>query len=376
MKIAIDARVLMNEKYSGVSWYACNLLTAMFELDSRNEYVLWYNSHKPIKLPAFNYPNVSYRPYRWPNKAFNFCLNFFSWPKLDKLAGGCDVFFAPNLHFVSWSDNCQKVIVVHDLSFLAYPDFFSFKQQLWHKLILNQKILAQADAIMADSISTRNDLISLLGIAEAKIQVVYPGVSLARASRPNTAVRSKYNLPEKYFLFVGTIEPRKNLSGVIRALEQLPADIALVVVGQWGWKHQEISNFKFSIFKQRVKFLGYVDEADKSALYQGAIALAYPSFYEGFGLPILEAMSLGCPVIAGNNSSQGEVLGEAGLLVDPFNINEIKQAMEIMLDNQLLRDEFINRGLRQAEKFNWQKTAEQALAIFEKLGQEKTSLKQ
>ncbi|MFA6526498.1 MAG: glycosyltransferase, partial [Candidatus Buchananbacteria bacterium] len=208
MTIAIDARVLMNENYSGVSWYAFNLLAALFELDRENEYVLFYNSKKPVKLPKFDYPNVSYKGFRFSNKLFNFCLNFFSWPKLDELVGGCDIFFAPNLHFVSWSDKCRKVIVVHDLSFLAYPNFFNLKQRLWHKLILNKKILTQADMVIADSNSTKKDLEDLMNVAPEKIEVAHLGADIKANGITREEINSKYNLPDKYFLFVGTIEPR------------------------------------------------------------------------------------------------------------------------------------------------------------------------
>jgi glycosyltransferase involved in cell wall biosynthesis len=369
MTIAIDARVLMNENYSGVSWYAFNLLAALFELDRENEYVLFYNSKKPVKLPKFDYPNVSYKGFRFSNKLFNFCLNFFSWPKLDELVGGCDIFFAPNLHFVSWSDKCRKVIVVHDLSFLAYPNFFNLKQRLWHKLILNKKILTQADMVIADSNSTKKDLEDLMNVAPEKIEVAHLGADIKANGITREEINSKYNLPDKYFLFVGTIEPRKNLAGVINALNLLLDGVSLAVAGQWGWKNE--AERKMMEGNKRAVMLGYVSEEEKSALYKYAVALVYPSFYEGFGLPILEAMKSGCPVIAGNNSSQGEVSGEAGLLVDPFNINEIKAAMEIMLNNSDLRSEFIKRGYEQAGKFTWRKTAEQVKAIFEKLGNEK-----
>lgn len=392
MRIAIDVRSLMNKNYSGVSNYAFNLLKALFELDHVNQYVLFYNSSKSVSLPDFDYPNVSYFGFHCPNKIFNLTLNLFGWPKLDKLVGGCDIFFAPNLHFVSWSDNCRKVIAVHDLSFLAYPQFFTLKQRLWHKLILNKKILEQADMIIADSMSTKRDLVDLLDIEEEKIKVVYLGdahvipteaeksillntrdpsitAGLPAFSRDDREVRDKCKISDPYFLFVGTIEPRKNLSGIIQAMDNLPSDVKLAVAGDWGWKCGEINkliNLKINKFKNII-FLGYVSEEEKANLYRNAIALVYPSYYEGFGLPIVEAMSLGCPVIAGNNASQGEVLGDAGLLVDPFNMTEISQAMELMLSDYALRQDFINRGKIQAEKFTWNKTAQETLKVFNTL---------
>ena len=389
MKIGIDIRCLMNEKYSGVAWYTYNLIMALLKLDQANEYVLFYNSSKLVKLPAFDFTNIRPVGFRWPNKLFNLSLIFFGQPKLDRLIGGVDVFFTPNLHFVSWSNGCKKVAVVHDLSFLANPIWFTLKQRLWHKLILRNKILQEADIIIADSENTKDDLVDLLGVPAEKIRVVYLGVfvplpfrpeprimrgeveksflmqgipPLASLARDDKGVRVKHNLPDKYFLFVGTIEPRKNVLGIIKAWQKLNQEVGLVLAGDWGWKVAEVE--RLVVQNKNIILLGYVPEEDKITLYQSAIALVYPSFYEGFGLPILEAMANGCPVICGNNSSQGEVLGDCGLLVNPDNLNEISHAIELMLTDENLRQDFISRGKERAKEFTWQKTASQVLEIF------------
>ncbi len=366
MKIGFDIRCLMNKNYSGVSYYTFNLLKAIFALDKENQYLLFYNSSKKVDLPEFNQPNVKYVGFHWPNKIFNLALNFFNEPKLDKLIGGVDIFFAPNLHFVAWSENCKKVIAVHDLSFIRFPEFFNFKMRLWHKLILGKNILGQADMITADSENTKNDLIELLKIPVGKIKVVYLGVSdefrvLAKDDIRLENARKKYNLPEKFILYLGTLEPRKNIESIIEAYNLLSnCDYDLVIAGGVGWKAKNI--FKLAKENPKIKFIGYIE--DRPALYNLASLFVYPSYYEGFGLPILEAMACGCPVIAGVNSSQGEVVGDAGLLVDPYNINEIKKAMEILLANNELRDDFIKRGLERAHEFTWEKTAKNILRIF------------
>ncbi len=125
MRIGIDIRCLMNDRYSGVSWYAYNLLKNLFESDRDNRYVLFYNSSKRVVLPEFNYDNVKYSGYRYPNKLLNLSLNFFSYPRIDKLIGGVDLFFVPNLHFIAWSDKCKRILTVHDLSFLRFRWIFS-----------------------------------------------------------------------------------------------------------------------------------------------------------------------------------------------------------------------------------------------------------
>jgi len=369
MKIGIDARCLMDEQYSGVSWYAFNLLKALFELDRQNEYVLFYNSSKSVKLPDFDYPNVSWRGFRYPNKLFNLSLNFLGWPKLDKLIGGCDVFFSPNLHFASLSVECRHVVAVHDLSFLIYPEFFTFKQRLWHKLILRNKILERAAAIVADSENTKKDLIDLVLVNSEKIHVCPLGVGRAYQQIDDTTeldkVKKKYGLPDNFILSLGSLEPRKNLMGVIKAFVKVDTTASLVIAGASGWKNGEVK--RLAIQDSRVKLIGYVDEADKPALYFLASTLVYPSFYEGFGLPIVEAMACGTPVIAGANSSQGEVLADAGLLVDPYDITQIRQAMELTLNNEGLRQEFIRRGLERVKLFDWKDTAQKVLQIFETL---------
>jgi len=367
MRIGVDVRCLMNGNYSGVSWYAYYLLNNLFELDQANQYILFYNSSKKVRLPEFNFANVSWRGCRYPNKIFNASLMIFNRPRIDRLLGGVDVFFTPNLHFIALSDKCQKVMAVHDLSFIRYPQFFTIKMRWWHRLILWKNILGRADIIVADSQSTKNDLISLLGIAQEKIKVVYLGVENKYGENISAeqlaSVKQKYHLPEKFILTLGALEPRKNLAGVIAAYKSLNTDIALVIAGSGGWKNKSLR--RSAIDDKRINFIGYVDEADKPALYRSASLLIYPSFYEGFGLPILEAMASGCPVICGNNSSQGEIATDAALLVNPYNTNEIKTAMEALLSDDLLRQRLVEKGRVRAQQFSWKKTAQKMMEIFE-----------
>jgi glycosyltransferase involved in cell wall biosynthesis len=360
MKIGIDVRCLMRSRYSGVSWYTLNLLKAMLELDRVNQYLLFYNSSKKVILPQFDNNNVSYRGFHYPNKFFNLALNFFNRPAIDKLLGQTDVLFVPNLHFVSWSKKCWKVITVHDLSFLHFPQFFTVRMRLWHKLVLWRRILNQADIIIADSQSTKRDLVDLLRIPEEKVRVIYLGVDKKYQPRDKSGelvqkIKIKYNLPEKFILYLGTLEPRKNVESIIAAYNQISTDYFLVIAGASGWKVKKI--YSLARNNAKIKFIDYIEEEDKPFLYNLAALFVYPSYYEGFGLPLLEAMACGCPVICGHNSSQVEVVGEAGLLVNPFNLNEIKLAMESLLSDNELRDRLIKKGLQRAKDFSWQQTA-------------------
>jgi glycosyltransferase involved in cell wall biosynthesis len=187
-------------------------------------------------------------------------------------------------------------------------------------------------------------------------------------------IREKYNLPHKFILYLGNIEPRKNLGGLIRAYNHLRreqpdlSEYKLVIAGATGWKigdtFVELNN---SPYKDDVIFLGYVDKNDKAALYNLATVFVYPSFYEGFGFPPLEAMACGLPVVTSNISSLPEIVGGAALTIDPYNVQALSQAMIQVLDNEGLRDELSIKGLERAKNFSWQKTAQQYLDLFNTL---------
>ena len=360
----------MADNYSGVAWYTFNLLQALLTLDKNNQYLLFYNNAKPVDLPDFTGTNVSYAGFKYSNKLLSLSFNFLNWPKIDKMIGGVDIFFMPNINFCAVSDNCQKVITVHDLSFLRYPYFYTLKSRLWHQNLLAKKIIQQADAIIAVSNSTKNDLIDLLNIEASKIRVIAEGVDNKFQPTDNqmelARVKKRYRLPEKFLLFLGTLEPRKNIESVISAFNQLSTDHYLVIGGGDGWKSKTIK--ELTAKNDKIKIIGYVKEEDKRGLYSLADIFVYPSYYEGFGLPLIEAMACGVPVIAGSNSSQVEVVNGAGLLVDPYNIKEIKQAIEFILKDKALRDKLIKNGLARAKEYNWQQTAQETLEVFENLG--------
>jgi len=288
----------------------------------------------------------------------------FKKPEFDKLINGCDIFWFPNLNFLSVSHQCRTIITVHDLSFEKIPWAYSQKMRFWHKAIRPWMLLQSAGRITAVSQNTKNDLIALYQLPAEKIEVIYPGPAAAISG-----ATADLKLPEKFILCLGTLEPRKNIESVIKAFIQLNCpDLSLVIAGQRGWLYRKI--FKTagqSIIKDKIIFLNYVKAADRQALYQKALALVWPSFYEGFGLPPLEAMANGCPVITSANSSLPEVVGSAALLVDPYNIQEITKSIKQIISDNKLRQSLISQGYKQAEKFSWQLSARKMLEIFNHL---------
>lgn len=364
----MDIRSLMDDKYSGVSWYTFHLLDNLLALDQKNHYLFFYNSRKKATMPQFSQANAFNCGFNYPNKLFNLAVNFFNFPKLDRLIGGVDLFLLPNLHFASWSADCRRALVVHDLSFLKFPEFFSWKMRLWQKLVLRRGIIGQADILIADSKNTKDDLVNLLGINPEKIKVVYLGVGrqfrpLDRSNPAVLSIRNKYDLPEKFILYLGNLEPRKNIETAIESFMDVSHnDVYLVIAGGLSWKSKTIIDLASR--HGRIKLIGYVDEADKPALYNLAEIFLYPSYYEGFGLPILEAMACGCPVIAAGNSSQMEIVSSAGLLVDPYNNQELTEAINWLLTDGQLRLRLVDQGLKRSRQFSWQQTANKVLEIF------------
>lgn len=368
MRIGVDIRPLMSSHYSGVSWYVFYLLKNLLAIDQKNQYILFYNSSKNPTIPLFEQDNVSYRRFYWPNKFFNLAIAFTGHPKLDQLLDGVDVFFSPNFNFVSLSDNCRQIITVHDLSFKLFPEFFSYRMRLWHKLAFKKKMLDRVEVIVADSENTKLDLINLLGVKPGKIEVIYLGIDekfhQIKDQNILIKIKNKYNLPDKFYLYLGSIEPRKNIEGIVEAFNNLNNDFDLVIVGGGGWKNKKVNRLISQ--NSKIKLINGVEELDKPAIYNLATALVYPSFYEGFGLPPLEAMACGCPVVAGANSGQLEVVADAGLLVNSWDVNEIKAAMDLVVKDDELRQLLISKGLDQATRFSWKKSAEVFLSILNK----------
>lgn len=386
MNIAIDIRPLMERHYTGVSLYTYHLLKSLIALDKKNKYYLFYNSFKNIKsrLPKFNSANVYYCGFALPNKLLSAALTLSRRPRIDvlinkKMNTRIDVFFMPNWQFVSLSPQCKKIITIHDLSCSLYPEFYSRKRRLWHQIINPPKLCRDFDHLMAVSKNTKKDLLNFYKIPPEKISVIYSGIKKEGVAKEAlTAIKEKYNLPDKFILYLGALEPRKNIIGAIKSFELLhhqKTDLTnhslnhhLVLAGPRGWLCRKIHNkIKQSRLKYKIHFIDYIEEKDKPSLYALAEIFFYPSFYEGFGFPPLEAMAAGAPVVASLVGATGETASAGALLVDPYNTAEMAAALRQLLTNEQLKKQLILRGQSHIQKFNWQKTATQTLNIFERL---------
>ena len=373
MRIGIDVRCLQDGTHSGVEEYVRALLEELFASDTENEYLLFANAWNTGRIDfswTERYRNVSVRLSRWPNKLLNLCFWYFGWPKADRMLGGTDVFFMPNLNFIALSRDVRFVLTAHDLSFELFPETFSWKRRLWHVFVDFRRLVRRADRVIAVSQSTADDLRAVYGTSEQKIRVIPSGIrDIFRPVDRNDAtllsIKEKYGLPFKFILSLGTIEPRKNLISLLRAFETMQGSghpelmkYALVIAGTEGWASRDFfDQVRRSPVRDRIILTGFVEDRDKPGLYSLASAFVYPSLYEGFGFPPLEALACGTPVIASHSSSLPEVVGAEAILIDPYRPEEILQALRQLLLSRELQEILRDAGPVQASHFSWPRAA-------------------
>ncbi len=375
MTIGIDIRVLAKGTRTGIEEYTINLLSRLFLLGAEHQFKLFYNAfyQKPLEFGWEALPNVKIYRSNLPNRfVFDPLEKILKSPKIDKLVSGADVFFFP--HFLLGATNCPKVLTFHDLSFEYFPEFFSVQKRFWHNFIAPRERAREARKIIAVSDSTKKDLIDWYGLPEQKVKVIYSGVGeefkKISSVSPMKEIKNKYHLPEKFILYFGAIEPRKNLEGLILAYEEFcrknpDLNHALVLAGAPGWLCQKIfSAAKKSNFSQNIIFTGFVEPADKIYLYNLASLFVFPSLFEGFGFPVLEAMACGVPVITANNSCFPEIVGNAALMVDPYNLGELAWAIAEDLKDECLKNDLIGQGFLTARNFSWDKCARESLKVL------------
>ncbi|MDR4509746.1 MAG: glycosyltransferase family 4 protein [Candidatus Brocadiaceae bacterium] len=371
MRIGIDARIL-SEENTGIYNYVFHLLCNLQEIDDTNDYFLF--SHAEFEMPLKNN--------RWHKIVGNgitagvsklwFQTGLIPLIKKTKI----DIFWATcNLLPLALPSRVRTLLTVHDLTYLFYPETMAMKNLLAYRL-LQRRSIKTADRIIADSEATARDVKSYFGITPNKMEVLPCGINrsmfLPVCGEELDRKVKKYGIRHKYLLTVSTLEPRKNLVNVLRSYEALirnsTIDHDLVIVGARGWKTSFLyKEVRLLGLEERVRFLGYVPEDDLPALYSGADALLFLSLYEGFGLPILEAMACGCPVITSHVSSMPEVAGRAAILVNPENIGEISQAVHGLLRDKERCAALRSAGQERIRQFEWRDRSRRLSEIFQQL---------
>lgn len=374
MRVGLDGKEI-SLKADGIGRYAINLIRSMAKIlvnEQWIEIVLFAGPRTQIDFLVPDNILVSNRIRKIKSslvRSFLFFPIILPEEKIDVFHG------LDHVSLPLFNKRGKLVITIHDIITFIFPEFFTWK----HRKIINfmlPKMLARADKLIADSHSTKNDLSQFFKIDDKKITVIHLGleerfkiVSFQEIEK----IREKYHIKDDYILFVGVLEPRKNIVSILGALSILKQTgklrgRKLVVAGKTGWLFKEIfKKVQESKLEKDVIFTGFVNEEDLPALYSGALFSVFPSLYEGFGLPVLEAMGCGTPVITSKVSSLPEVVGDAAILVDPMNIEELAWRMEMLCESSDLREELGKKGLERSKLFSWEKTAQKTLEVYKEL---------
>jgi len=378
MRIGIDANWAIYEN-AGIGKYTQNLIRSLLETDTKNQYVLYFNFFRHFKerksqvydLIANSKTLVEIEISKMP-AAWKEWLTQTNFPITKLLKKEVDVYHTPFFAGVAKNGFPKTVVTLHDLVFEYFPEHRGDKLSQYY---LNRTKLAieKSKKIIAVSESTKNDLIKNLNVNPDKIGVIYEGVNKNFHPIEDKTLLdkkiSKYLATRKYILSVGTLEPRKNLVKLVKAYALLPNPIKrkykLVLTGKQGWNNSELEKTISNLnLKDKILKTGYIPDEDLPYLYAGASVFVYPSLYEGFGLPPLEAMACGVPVVTSNISSLPEVVGEAGLKVNPYKEEEIALAIKKILVWEKLATSLRQKSLERAKVFSWEKTARETVKIY------------
>lgn len=374
-KIALDYTPAY-EQGGGIGRYVRELTNALARQDTTSEFRLFVSGARKQDLPAPPGPNFHWRPTPLTPKWFARTWHRARVPlPVETFTGRVNLFHATDFVLPPTLPGTRTLLTVHDLSFVRVPETASPRLKKYLDVVVPRSVAA-ADHILADSQATKDDLVSLYHVLPDKITVLLSGVDarFERVDDPHSlqAVRAKYRLGDLPYIFaVGTVQPRKNYVRLIRALAALRADgrdIGLVIAGGRGWLDDPIySAIRGNGLAQYVQLIGFADDEDLPTLYSGATITAFPSLYEGFGLPILESMACGTPVVTANVSSLPEVAGDAALMVDPTSIEALTDALRRLLDDDALRQQLVSAGSARARQFTWDKAAQNLNSVYSEL---------
>ncbi len=364
MRLGLDLRLTYYTR-GGIAKYARRLAEGLPALAVQHTHLHFYRRGHAETLTTAAQRVACWTPahHRWESAALG----------LELLPHRLDLFHSPD--FIPPRFGARRlVITIHDLAFLHYPEFLTAESRRYYNGQIADAV-RRAHAISADSRATQADLVNLLKAPPEKITVIPLGLDAAfhpQAEAEVTATLARYRLPPGYVLFVGTFEPRKNIPTLLRAYAQLQAQWPdappLVLIGNTGWLFEEALRLAHALrLDAHLRRLENVPDAELPALYSGAGVCVLPSHYEGFGFPLLEAMGCGTPVVYANTSSLPEIAAEAGLPIDPDDVEALADALRRTLTDSTLRADLIRRGLAQAQTFTWEKTVRATLALYERV---------
>jgi len=372
MHIAINAHLLAHTRSfrrAGISHYVEQMLIQLGQIDRSNRYSVY--TTRGLDQRALGLPdNFRVIPSRFPtiNPRVRIPWEQLLAPLLLRRSGA-DLFHGVH-SVVPLSCPVPSVVTVHDLAFIRFPQTFRAYNRIYLDLATRLSV-RRAARVLVVSEHTRREVIGLLGVAPERV-VVTPNAAREHFRPPDPvtleAFRARKGLPERFVLYVGTLEPRKNLTTLLEAYAEVARrqTVPLLVGGGKGWLYDAVFQRLEELgLRERVRFVGYLDEEELPLWYATATVFVFPSIYEGFGMPPLEAMACGTPVVASNTSSLPEVVGDAGVTVSPYDPAALAAAISRVLDDADLRQELRERGLRQARAFSWHVTAERTLAAYE-----------
>lgn len=357
---------------TGVGEYIYHLLSNLLKLDKENEYTFFYIGKKKALEQASDVlaAGVKQKIINLPS-ALEKLKDKIRFLAGGILAPGGDIYFNPDFFLPLFLRARRKVITVHDLCSILFPHFFVQKTSLFAEKI--KYSVSSADVIIAVSEQTKNDLVKFLNVPPEKVEVVYNGCGGAFSVKKDPALfealSRKYKLDSGFLLSVGTLQPRKNYVNLLEAfkkfIERRSEKLYLVIAGSRGWLYEDIfKKCRDLSLEGRVIFTGYVSDSELAELYRRCEVFVFPSFYEGFGIPLLEAMNCGAPVVCSNRSSFPEVAGDAAVYFNPEDAEEISLKIEEVFSDIALRDELVAKGFEKSKLFSWEKSAKQLLQIF------------
>jgi glycosyltransferase involved in cell wall biosynthesis len=387
LRIGIDYTAAVRQG-AGIGRYTRELVRALAELDRDNDYVL-FAAAGGQRLADKGWPsNFQMRSVPLSDRALAilwYRLQLPLWVEL--VTGPVDIFHSPDFVLPpvrrarpEHGRRTKTLVTVHDLSFIRYPQCADANLRAYLNKVVPRSV-HRADLVLADSQNTKDDLVELMDLEHNRIEVIYPGIEERFRSIEDQAlleeVRKRYNLPPRFILGLGTLQPRKNFTHLIQAYSLLVTRyplLHLVIAGGKGWLYEEIfATVEQLDLAEKVVFPGFVADQDLPALYNLADLFVFPSLYEGFGLPPLEALACGTPVVTSNASSLPEVVGEAGLMVGATDVEALAETMKRVLEDNALREGMIAKGVEQARKFTWQKAAAKLLNLYETLNKPMTN---